>query len=89
MAEVILISKRCVQRRGALAVPRLMTSSNLVARSNGMSAGLAPLRKRPARFGPVGARRRLVRLIEEKAAEKVKQLQEETQSPQRTSSSIA
>src|SRR5262249_35025966 len=33
----------------ALAVPRLMTSSNLVARSIGVSAGLAPLRMRPVR----------------------------------------
>jgi hypothetical protein len=32
----------------AFAVPRLMTSSNLVARSTGMSAGLAPFRIRPA-----------------------------------------
>ena len=32
----------------ALAVPRLITSSNFMARSTGMSAGLAPLRMRPA-----------------------------------------
>jgi hypothetical protein len=37
-------------RPSALAVPRLMTSSNRVARSTGTSAGLAPLRIRPARM---------------------------------------
>ena len=32
----------------AFAVPRLMTSSNLVARSTGISAGLEPFKIRPA-----------------------------------------
>ena len=35
-------------RPSAFAVLRLITSSNFVARSTGMSGGLAPLRMRPA-----------------------------------------
>ena len=41
------ISERGTVRPSALAVLRLMTSSNLVVRSIGRSAGLSPLRIRP------------------------------------------
>ena len=36
-----------ISRSSVLAVLRLITNSNLVARSTGSSAGLAPLRIRP------------------------------------------